>query len=370
MEGIQLLRLILTSRTNEEAFVYSNHMRTQQSKDTQQSESSSGAQEQAGGTAKFVAPPLQLQASRPAIQRDFDQEAGQEQLNNARNLFEGGQYAEAINAFQRMLDMDEFPEDARDEILYNLGASNYQLERYATAAHYFQQYQEVHPEDQRVARQIEDSLNRIGASEERNESQGPGAGRRLFQLAQERYEARDFRRAIILFERVRHLERLPDETRSMMLFNAGMSNFHLGRYATAQNYLEEYLAEHPDEANEVQPYLSECQAQVGLTETHEDSSASDDDAQTLFRQGRAAFDASQWQEALTYFRRVMNAQGVSAQIRFTMYHNMAICFRQLNQREEALRYFRFHIQSLTEGTPEYQEIHRLIQEMDGNSEEE
>jgi tetratricopeptide (TPR) repeat protein len=64
--------------------------------------------------------------------------------------------------------------------------------------------------------------------------------RQLFERARRFYNARAYRKAIILFEQARHTPGVP--RLEALLYNIGMANLRLRRFATAIIYFENYLA--------------------------------------------------------------------------------------------------------------------------------
>jgi Tfp pilus assembly protein PilF len=56
------------------------------------------------------------------------------------------------------------------------------------------------------------------------------------------YQRGQYRQAILLFEQLRHAPGVPDSAKLAMLFDIGMCNLKLNRYATAIIYFEQYLA--------------------------------------------------------------------------------------------------------------------------------
>jgi tetratricopeptide (TPR) repeat protein len=65
--------------------------------------------------------------------------------------------------------------------------------------------------------------------------------RQKFERAQSYYQAKDYRKAIVLFERVRQMAGLSPNVYRACLFNIGQANLKLRRFATAILYFETYL---------------------------------------------------------------------------------------------------------------------------------
>jgi tetratricopeptide (TPR) repeat protein len=66
--------------------------------------------------------------------------------------------------------------------------------------------------------------------------------RTLFDQATSYYRARRYRRAIIAWERIRHLPGVPRNVVDACLYNVAAANLKLQRFATALIYFETYIA--------------------------------------------------------------------------------------------------------------------------------
>src|SRR2546427_684280 len=56
------------------------------------------------------------------------------------------------------------------------------------------------------------------------------------------YKEHEYEKAIVLWERVRQMPGLPAEVQGPLIFNIGVADLRLKRYATAIKYLQDYLA--------------------------------------------------------------------------------------------------------------------------------
>ncbi len=65
--------------------------------------------------------------------------------------------------------------------------------------------------------------------------------RQKFEIAEAYFRRKDFRKAIVMYERVRQMPGLPQQVYRACLFNIGQANIKLRRYATAILYFETYL---------------------------------------------------------------------------------------------------------------------------------
>jgi hypothetical protein len=67
------------------------------------------------------------------------------------------------------------------------------------------------------------------------------AVRRLFENATAAFNARNYGRAIIFYEKARHQQGVPEKIKKACLYNIGLANLRLHRFATAIIYFESYL---------------------------------------------------------------------------------------------------------------------------------
>jgi outer membrane protein assembly factor BamD (BamD/ComL family) len=96
----------------------------------------------------------------------------------------------------------------------------------------------------------------------------PERARQLFNSAMSHYRARRYARAIILWERVRHLPGVPPNLKAACLYNVGQANMRLRRFATAMIYFETYIADtgisEKDRAD-AQARLDAAKRRLGIT---------------------------------------------------------------------------------------------------------
>lgn len=319
--------------------------------------SSSRAAAHQGSTAEPLgatqAPPrtflprvLQRQAVPPTAEEQVYQ-----LFEAARELYIAGDFRAALNAFQRLRLDERLPPEKRYKMFHNIAMASFQLDRFATAATYFELFLAHEPDHARARRLRRESLNRIGATAERNATQGDAAAQLLFRLAVASFQARDYRRAIILFERVRHLARVADPHHPPMWFNIGVANFQLGRYGTALTYFEQYLARGGEQQASARAYVARCSRQLALTATHDDSAAPELNVRILFREGVRAYQAGDYQTALAFFGRGANIEALSLASRTVMYRNLGMTHYRLGHHDEALFYLQTYVRERGQDVP-------------------
>jgi hypothetical protein len=99
-------------------------------------------------------------------------------------------------------------------------------------------------------------------------TEAPQRAKQLFNSAMSHYRARRYARAIILWERVRHLPGVPPNLKAACLYNVGQANMRLRRFATAIIYFETYIADtgisEKDRAD-AQARLDAAKRRLGIT---------------------------------------------------------------------------------------------------------
>jgi outer membrane protein assembly factor BamD (BamD/ComL family) len=166
--------------------------------------------------------------------------------------------------------IDEPLSAVRRDCLYNIGQANLRLRRFATAILYFEEYLTMPGADRQGGE--------AGLAQAQQGAGVPGAEiptaeaplsmeqtREMFDEAVELYGNRQYRRAIIRFERVRQQPDIGEDVRRDCLYNIGQANLRLRRFATAIPYFEEYLTMPGADREGGEAGLA--QAQQGLSRT-------------------------------------------------------------------------------------------------------
>jgi tetratricopeptide (TPR) repeat protein len=157
----------------------------------------------------------------------------------AQRLYEQEHFAEALVVWERAREIAGLTPDQEASFLFNIGMCNLRLERFATAVFFFEEYLESPGADMELGRE---RLSRARAGAGVSETGvSERSARSLHERAEQAYNAGDFRRALILWERARHQRGASEEHRASFLFNVGMCNLRLERFGSAVAVFEEYL---------------------------------------------------------------------------------------------------------------------------------
>jgi len=235
---------------------------------------------------------VQLQENEPSAQSSgvesstsgetFDKEEGKRLFNQAKEFYENGQYRQAIIHFERLRQMPGISEEIKRPLLYNIGVSNIRLRRFATAIFYLEQYISIPGADVELARaHLQEAKSGLGISPgetttdvESTSETAPSTSeetfdkeeaRELFTRAQAFYQVGQYRQAIIHFERCRQISGMPASAKRDMLYNIGVSNLRLRRFATAIFYFEQYLSMPGADEESAREHLQEAQRGAGIS---------------------------------------------------------------------------------------------------------
>ncbi len=153
-------------------------------------------------------------------------------------FYSAGQYRRAIIRFERTRQMPGITDEMNGPLLYNIGRANMRVRRYATAVYAFESYLEtpgISAESAAQGRAMVVEAQR-GAGIDTEISRTDAA--QLFEEGSQHYSNGQYRQALILFERARHLSGISEQSEFALLYNIGRCNLKLERFATAIRYFE------------------------------------------------------------------------------------------------------------------------------------
>jgi tetratricopeptide (TPR) repeat protein len=174
-------------------------------------------------------------------------------LAQARELFERGQYPQAIILFERCIGARDFPADGLSAIYLNMAHANFHLERWEAASFYYELFlrnpgrlsRSIALASERLAqaRAASGVLPETESDPEAGDVEAPPSvdATQLFAQGKTAYRRRDYETAINLFERARMAPENTDRQRAALLNNLGWANLRLQRYVTAKAYFGECI---------------------------------------------------------------------------------------------------------------------------------
>jgi len=197
-------------------------------------------------------------------------------------FYRSGLYTRAIILFEQMRNIPGMGDPFYAAVTFNIGVANLRLHRYHTAILYFEQYLRIGDDRETGQARLDEALRGAGLPvttiEVLGEQGGPtvsaGAGgeasAELSQLRDEFYSAmNDYRsgnygRAIGKFDRVRLARGASEEVRQAAVFNIGMCNLRMRRYATAVFYFEQALSMGGTDKEGIEERLAEAKRGAGI----------------------------------------------------------------------------------------------------------
>ncbi len=257
-------------------------------------------------------------------------------FNQANDFFKSGDFASAIIYYERVRQMPGFDDDVHQPLLYNIGIANLRLQRYATAITYLEQYLAMPGGDNRdfAEENLIDAKHGAGIP-----VKNPALAERTFNEANDFFKSGDFASAIIYYERVRQMPGFGDDVHQSLLYNLGIANLRLRRFATAITYLEQYLAmpggENRDFAEE---NLTDAKRGAGIPV--EDQPAEKDPAlaKRTFNQANDFFKSGDYASAIIYYERVRQMPGFDDDVHQSMLYNIGIANLRLRRFATAITY--------------------------------
>jgi tetratricopeptide (TPR) repeat protein len=263
----------------------------------------------------------------------------------ANRFYEQNMFPEALAAWERARELAGLTPDQEAAFLFNIGMCNLRLERFATAVFFFEEYLEKPGANLEVGRErLARARAGAGVAEE---GVSERSARSLHERANAAYEAGDFRRALILWERARHQRGATEEHRASFLFNVGMCNLRLERFGSAVAVFEEYLRTPGADQEVGRARLERARAGAGSAEFAEAPLQQPDDApgQALHRQAERFYDRGMFAEALAVWERARETPGLTPAVQASMLFNVGMCNLRLERFATAVFFFEEYLES-------------------------
>jgi tetratricopeptide (TPR) repeat protein len=169
----------------------------------------------------------------------------------------------------------------------------------------------------------------------------PAAAERLFNEGEGFSKAGEHEKAIVLWERVRQMPGLPEGVANPLVFNIGLSNLKLKRYATAIKYLEDYLAvPGGTRMADAAQLLSEGKRGAGIPTDEQTSKEYEPAAaEHMFVEGERFFRAGEYAKAIVLWERVRQLPGLPASVPAPLVFSMGVANLRLKRYATAIKYF-------------------------------
>jgi len=190
-----------------------------------------------------------------------DDSPGEALHRQAHRFFEAGNYREALALWERSRETAGVTPAQNAMLLFNIGMCNLKLERFATAIFFFEEFLESPGSNQELGRERLLEAQRGAGVSERGVS--VGTARSLHAQAQAAFDAGEYARALVLWERGRHMRGASDAQRAAFLHNVGLANLRMERYGSAVAVFEEYLRMPGANREEGEDMLARARAGLG-----------------------------------------------------------------------------------------------------------
>ena len=286
-------------------------------------------------------------AEMEATPRDVREAAvfniGQATWKQAESFFESGEYAPAIVSFERMRRLLH-PELAKwqHSALWNIGLSNFRLERFDSAIVYFQRYLQGEVSDERrgrTERLLAEARQKAGIAPAGDEPVAKDELDARFAAAEQDFADGRFAQAALQFEGIRQTPGATDSLKIACLWNIGQAHLRLQRFATAIIYFEDYIAAGGSNLDGASRNIEKAAEEGGVRAPKlslEQQQSLSDAAAALYASGRYA-------EAIIQFERLRQAPGTSEEAKLLWLWNIASSHWKLGRLQTAIAYFEKYI---------------------------
>jgi Tfp pilus assembly protein PilF len=154
------------------------------------------------------------------------------------------------------------------------------------------------------------------------------------------YENGELQEAMVRFERVIQLPDVPENVRRSCLYNVGMANMRLQRFATAITFFEQYIAMPGADAEKGTEKLLEAKRGAGVdVDQSSDQPFPVERAEQIFQQGANFYAAGDFRQAIVRFERVRQLPSVPDNVRQGCLFNIGVSNLRLGRPAVAITYF-------------------------------
>jgi len=183
----------------------------------------------------------------------------------------------------------------------------------------------------------------------------------VFDTANGLFDAGAFQEAADLYAAVDHSGHLPNDRRSMLLYNAGVCYQHTGGIDAAASYWQALISEFPGDpmANMAQAMINDMNAvgnaQAGAADGMDDAA----EAATTLKAAKTALESQDWSRAQELFQAVYTSSVASADAYGASAVGLARCAFELGDQQSARDYAEY-AQTLTLSSEDREDLQRLV----------
>jgi tetratricopeptide (TPR) repeat protein len=286
-------------------------------------------------------------ATSPDLISPRNRQLGAERFDQAATAYGNGDYITAIRLFTQVIEQSGITGPSLGALYWNLGISQFRLNRYAAALFNFERAVELGVERGTEAQQkIQECRTHLGVATDPNGDVIPlsaDEGRQRFDQASTAYSNGDYITAARLFTQILEASSLDAQDRARMEYNIGMCNYRLERYSTAISYYEHALsAGGLDHAEQARQYLTECRNRSGIATSDSGNALTfvQQEVRERFEAANTAYSNGDYSTALTLFTRMYEQDEMPPEDKGRMLWNMAMCNYRMERWATALFMFR------------------------------
>ncbi|MGD8857406.1 MAG: tetratricopeptide repeat protein [Chloroflexota bacterium] len=285
---------------------------------------------------------------------DIKEKQGEALFEQGVTKYRAGRYEDALVLFEQARNNTFLAEHLQVKAMFNLGLCNKRLGRYATALRCFETYLGLPGAKANKGAYMAHQMRRkLGLPQTQTGKAviSEQQANKLLRAANKLARRRQYRRAIIGYERLIHQPGVREAVTTPATINIGICNYRLGRYATANLYFQQYLKLPTARAKKGAYYLALTQGKLGLgpgsaagkAAAVGGAAASGKQAQAQFEQGVAKYRAGQYTAAIMLFEQARNSKLLAEHLRVKAVFNLGLCSKRLKRYATAMRYFETYL---------------------------
>ena len=195
-------------------------------------------------------------------------------------------------------------------------------------------------------------------------NQSTSAANNLVRQGERFYQNGNYSRAIVFFQRALHSENVDNSHSAQLLYNIGMCNYRMSRYAAAINFFELYLTHNPGDPT-TQGLLEECRSRSNAhnsdgaisgtnryateggqttAENRPESSEAGPTSRDRLQRAERQFSHGDYRSAMYLFEQARQGSNLSASDNADILYNLGMCNLRMRRYGTAITYFEQYLQ--------------------------
>jgi tetratricopeptide (TPR) repeat protein len=293
-----------------------------------------------GGSRHQVQVQRQEEGEASAPQTDEEARAA---FDQGRAAYEAGDYQEALRHFEAATQASGLDPSRMPDLIWNMALARAHLgdiDGAMTEAMTYGQYHAARP-----ASELIEQIENMAAQQSGEQEQAPAASaqtdeaaRAEFEQGRAAYEAGNYQEALRHFEAASQAPGLDPSRMPDLIWNLAQARAHLGDIDGAMTEAMTYGQYNPAQASQLIEQIERIGAQQSGEQEQAPAAApqTDEEARAEFEQGRGAYEAGRYEEALRHFEAATQAPGLDPSRMPDLIWNLALTKARLGDRENAL----------------------------------